>query len=93
MVLRWLTKLNDNKCKCMTATRPCSHTVPFTYNLSNNQLSLVTDYKYFGVHITRNLSGNMHVNYIIKNDSRMLLFLRRNLSSVTVTLKLQLWKT
>lgn len=48
----------------------------YLYNLSNNPLSLVTDYKYFGVHITHGLSWTMHANYIAMNGNHMIGFLR-----------------
>lgn len=63
------------------------------YTLHGNILETVASYKYLGVHISSNLSWEQHINYITNNANRTLGYLKRNFSSLTSSLKLQLYKT
>lgn len=88
---RWLMKLNITKCKTMRISR--LHNNPHVYNLNNIPLSSVDSYKYLGLHITKDLTWNMHVEYITNNANRMLGYLRRNFYFVPSDVKLTLYKS
>lgn len=64
-----------------------------SYCINNSTLLSVSTYKYLGVHITNDLSWNIHVDYITNNANRLLGYLRRNFSLAPVSLKLLLYKT
>lgn len=84
-------ELNPTKCKLMRVTR--SPSTPAVYHLGNNPLESVPCYKYLGVHVTTNLTWNVHIAFVINNANRMLGYLRRNFSKAPSPLKLLLYKT
>lgn len=86
-------QLNVSKCKSMQISRPTDKTNACLYFLDNVALLPVNCYKYLGVHISNDLSWNTHIEYVISNSNRMLGYLRRNFSSVSTSLKLNLYKT
>ena len=90
---KWLMTLNITKCKSMRVSRHTTVHGSRTYSLNNIPLPSVENYKYLGVHISSNLSWNMHVEYVSNNANRMLGFLRRNFSSAPSSIKLTLYKT
>lgn len=87
-----LMKLNVTKCKSMRVSRLSKNTDPAIYILNDIPLDAVASYKYLGIHITHNLSWNMHVDYVSNNANRMLGFLRRHFRSANLPVKLQLYK-
>ena len=89
----WKMRLNTNKCKVMRITRQTGCGNVYDYRIAGFVLEQVTSYKYLGVHITANLSWQMHVNYIVNNANRMLGYLRRNFSMAPSSLKLLLYKS
>lgn len=84
-------ELNTFKCRSMRVSRQ-NNTCP-SYCINNSTLLSVSTYKYLGVHITNDLSWNIHVEYITNNANRLLGYLRRNFSLAPVSLKLLLYKT
>lgn len=89
----WKMRLNTNKCKAMRITRRTEPADVCAYRIESLTLEQVASYKYLGVHITTNLSWQLHVNYIVNNANRMLGYLRRNFSMAPSNLKLLLYKT
>lgn len=87
----WLMELNTKKCKVMRISR--TKTVPPPYYLNSVQLESVASYKYLGIHITTNLTWNLHTEHVISNANRMLGYLRRNFYQAPSSLKLTLYKT
>lgn len=87
----WNMQLNVNKCKVMRISRVQNDTPRYFFN--NVSLEHVSCYKYLGVHISSTLSWDSHIQYITNNANRMLGFLKRNFSTVPVSLKLLLYKT
>lgn len=90
---KWLMRLNVMKCKYMRISLRDNTANTCTYNLHGASLSQVDSYKYLGLHITKNLSWQVHVDYITNNSNRTLGYLRRNFSSAPSSLKLTLYKT
>lgn len=86
-------ELNVAKCKYMRVSRLSKNPGPAIYTLNNRPLTSVASYKYLGIHITHNLSWNMHVDFVFNNANRMLGFLRRHFRSANLSVKLQLYKT
>lgn len=68
-------------------------TNPTQYSLSNVQLESVASYKYLGIHITMNLTWNLHIEHIVNQANRMLGYLRRNFFTAPSSFKLLLYKT
>lgn len=74
----WLMTLNSSKCKIISFTR--KHSVSnFPYHINHNPISAATTYKYLGIHLTSNLSWNLHVTTICATASKSLGYLRRTL--------------
>lgn len=57
----WQMTLNTNKCKSLRISRIATN--PHPYLLNGKILEAVTSYKYLGVHITADLSWNLHIDY------------------------------
>lgn len=87
----WHMELNTSKCRSMRVSRH-NNTCP-SYNIINSPLLSVTSYKYLGVHLTNDLSWNLHVEYVTNSANRLLGYLKRNLSLTPVSLKLLIYKT
>lgn len=68
-------------------------TNPHPYLLDGKFLEAVTSYKYLGLHITNDLSWNLHINYITNKANRMLGYVRRNFHSAPSSVKLLLFQT
>lgn len=84
-------ELNVKKCKYMRVSRTTNQ-LP-VYFLNNVPLDPVTSYKYLGLHITSDLTWNIHIGHTINNANRTLGYLRRNFSKAPSSLKLLLYKT
>uniref|UniRef100_V5IC65 Putative endonuclease/reverse transcript n=2 Tax=Ixodes ricinus TaxID=34613 RepID=V5IC65_IXORI len=87
----WLMELNISKCKSMCVSRqinicPC-------YSINNSTLLPVSSYKYLGVHISNDLSWNIHVDYVTKNANQLLGYIKRNFFLAPLSLKLLIYKT
>ena len=67
--------------------------IPFTYKLHNTNLDTVSSHKYLGVHISPDMRWNTHVSSIRAKASRVLRFLRRNLSRCNTNIKILAFKT
>ena len=82
----WQMQFNVNKCvtlRCDRSSQPSS----FTYFLDSVPLSCVTKHTYLGVLLTSSMSFSPHINNIVAKASKMLNFIRRNLSKCTKDVK------
>lgn len=89
----WQMKLNTKKCKSMRITKSAINSNWQCYSIIGFLITSVTSYKYLGVHITNDLSLNLHVECIFNSANHMPGFLRHNFSQALVYLKLLLYKT
>lgn len=85
---------------CSDSDRPVSGSNDIAHRVSTSEtilndapLSSVHSHKYLGLNITNNLSWQKHVEYVTNNANHMLGYLRRNFSSVPMSVKLNLYKT
>lgn len=83
----WGMKLNSEKTVYMNVTRKKNY-FSFPYMLSSHLLKEVSDYRYLGVTITKNLSWNNHVSNICSSAFRKLCFLRYKLRQAPPSVKL-----
>ena len=82
----WQMKFRPDKCKLLRFTRSKSP-IPFTYTLHNHPLESTPTQKYLGIHISKDLSYNSHIDYITNKANRTLGFLRRNLHKCSPDIK------
>ena len=87
----WGMRFQPIKCNMMQISRKAKN-IDFRYKLEGTDLSLVDSVKYLGVHITKDLSWNKHVNAICTKANRTLGLLRRNLSKCPSEVKMQAYK-
>lgn len=87
----WQMVLNTTKCKSMRVSRITTNA--HSYFLDGNILEAVTSYKYLGIHITTDLSWNLHIESITNKTNRMLGYIRRNFHSAPSSIKLLLFKS
>lgn len=83
---KWDMKLNLEKTVYMTITNKKA-SFSFPYNISSHLLTEVSEYKYLGVTITKNLSWNKHVSNVCSSAFRKLCFLRHKLKLAPPELK------
>ena len=69
--------------RCDRSSQPNS----FTYFLDSVPLNCVTEHTYLGVLLTSSMSFSPHINNIVAKASKMLNFIRRNLSKCTKDVK------
>ena len=69
--------------RCSRLLQPRS----FTYYLGSEPLNYVTEHFYLGVLLTSSMTFSPHINNIIAKASRMLNFIRRNLSKCSKEVK------
>lgn len=74
----WLMKINTHKTKAMTFTLK-RHLTPHMYFIGSDGVENVSSFKYLGVHLSSDLTWNLHVEHIAKKPSRTLGFLKRTL--------------
>ena len=75
----WQMKFNPSKCQTMQVTRSRKSRA-FSYSMHGVNLSSVKQTTYLGVHLSSDMSWNNHVNHTVSNASKILGFVRRNLS-------------
>ena len=79
-------QFNVNKCvtlRCDRSSQPSS----FSYVLDSIPLNCVTEHSYLGILLTSSMSFSPHINNIVAKASKMLYFIRRNLSKCTKDVK------
>ena len=74
----WLMSFNPKKCQVLRITRKKTQVI-FNYVIGNHTLDSLDTAKYLGVHLSRDLSWNNHINYIAKKASSASAFLQRNI--------------
>ena len=74
----WLMKFNTDKCHTMRIALR-SKLVKANYHLGGCPLSMVSEYPYLGLTITKNMSWQTHIDNVSAKANRMLGLIRRNL--------------
>ena len=75
----WQMSFNPSKCQTMQVTRSRQPTA-FTYSMHGVHLSSVKQTTYLGVHLSSDMSRIIHINHVVNDASKILGFIRRNLS-------------
>jgi len=83
---------NPDKCEVLRITRKRTP-IQADYSIHGNQLALAKTGRYLGVTLASDLSWNPHVDSRTKSANNSLAFLRRNLSSCPIDIKLQCYKS
>ena len=82
---QWGTSFNADKCSIITLAHQTAHV--YLYQLNNQVLKHVNDYKYLGITISADLSWETYVNTTTKKLNSRRDFLRRNLKGTPKRLK------
>ncbi|KAK3881103.1 hypothetical protein Pcinc_014440 [Petrolisthes cinctipes] len=90
--VKWQMTFRPDKCHHIRFTR-AHNVIPYTYQLHNTNLNTVTSHKYLGVHISADMRWNTHIGNIRAKASRVLGFLRRNLSRCNTDTKIIAYNT
>ena len=89
---RWQMQFHPDKCQVLRITNK-RNPIIFNYTLHDHILATVTQAKYLGVTITKDLNWKQHVENISKSANKALGFLRRNLRINSVKAKEQAYLT
>ena len=74
----WLMQFNASMCEVLRVSR--AHTkIPYTYILNGTPLKETDHTKYLGIHISKDLKWNKHIDVTTAKANRSLGFLKRNL--------------
>ena len=88
----WMMEFNPPKCQLLTVTnkrKPISH----PYFIHGKELQKADTAKYLGVHLTKNLSWNHHIDVLTKKANSTSAFLRRNIRACPRTTKILCYTT
>ena len=88
----WDMEFHPGKCKSLTIT---NKTKPLrsTYSIHNEQLENVTNAKYLGVTINKNLKWNTHIDSICKKAEQKQRFLQRNMRKCSRNMRIKAYQT
>ena len=81
----WQMQFNVKKCVTLRCDKSLHSS--FTYYLNGKPLNCVTDHSYLGVLLSSSMSFSPHINNIVVKASKMLNFIRRNLSKCSKEVK------
>ena len=89
-----MMEFHPEKCEVISITRK-QHLIlhPYTHCMSKHQLKHVNTVKYLGVHISRDLRWNRHIDYITAKANSTLGFVRRNIEISNPRVKECAYKT
>ena len=90
---KWQMSFNTKKFYCMHIGRLITRATNFTYQMNGQTLETVTQYPYLGVTISDDLRWNLHVDSVSAKATRVLNFLRRNISCCPPNAKAVAYKT
>ena len=74
----WLMQFNASKCEVLRVSRARTKT-PYTYILNGTPLKEADHTKYLGIHISKDLKWNKHIDVTTAKANRSLGFLKCNL--------------
>ena len=89
---RWQMKFNINKCVLLRFTRRHLPLIN-NYTLNNQTIKSSNTYKYLGILLDNSLSWAPHINNITNKATRMLNFIKRNLSKCNSKVKSDAYTT
>ena len=82
----WQMHFNINKCILLRFTRSSSPILN-EYLINGQPIQCSDTYKYLGIQLNRTLSWKIHITTIINKATRMLNFIKRNLSKCSISIK------
>ena len=82
----WLTQFNVSKCEVLRVSRARTK-IPYTYILNGTPLKEADHTKYLGIHISKDLKWNKHIDVRTAKANRSLGFLKRNLKVTSSVLR------
>lgn len=82
----WQMNFNPVKCYTLRVSR-LSLLHVHNYHIAGNMLRSVSDHPYLGVHLSNDLSWNIHIAKICKKATNQLNFIKRNVSKCTSEVK------
>ena len=88
----WDMEFHPGKCKSLTITNK-TKPIRSTYHIHNQNLENVTNAKYLGVTINKNLKWNTHVDSICKKAIQKQRFLQRNMRKCSRNSRIKAYKT
>lgn len=88
----WQMCVNYGKSVFMSVTHK-EKPLQLKYNVENDSLVELSEYKYLGIWITNRLSWTKHIDYVASNTLRKLFFLKRTLKYSTSDTRLLAYKT
>ena len=88
----WQMQFNPGKCEVIRISRR-KNLIQATYQIHQQDLSVVENGRYLGVTLNNKLSWNPHVDSVTKKANNSLAFLRRNLARCPTKIKAQCYQT
>ena len=88
----WLMQFNPTKCVVLTVTNK-SFPITFQYKLYDHLLAHVSEAKYLGLTLDKNLNFNKHIDITCKKANASLAFIRRNTYFCSRNVKIDAYKT
>ena len=87
----WMMEFHPGKCEVITVSRG-RNPIHYKYTLHGQELNHVDSTKYLGVHITKDLRWDRHIDAIANKANKSLNFLRRNIKIGNPQIKQQAYK-
>ena len=82
----WQMQFNVKKCVTLRCDKSLQRS-SFTYYLNGEPLNCVTDHSYLGILLSSSMSFSPYINNIVVKASKMLNFIRQNLSKCSKEVK------
>ena len=86
---KWLLAFNASKCFLLKVTRSRDKVFNYTYTMTGQPITSVTQHKYLGVELDSKLTWNEHISALTGRANSSLSFLRRNLCNCPEQIKKQ----
>ena len=89
---KWQMKFHPGKCQVLTITNK-KKTIDYKYTFHGHPLEHVSESKYLGLTVRRDMNWSQHINNTTKKANQALGFLRRNLRINSIQVKQQAYFT
>ena len=86
---KWQLAFNASKCFLLRVTRSRDKVVNYTYTMTGQPITSVTQHKYLGVELDSKLTWNEHISALTGRANSSLSFLKRNLCNCPEQIKKQ----